>query len=63
MKYIILYIDKVQLENEVELILSVKSDLGWIWSFGLKFETSFCKMIFYYTSTFSILALSNRKLT
>ena len=41
MKYII---DKVQLENEVELILSVKSDLGWIWSFGLKFETSLGKM-------------------
>ena len=39
-KYII---DEVQLENEVELILSVKSDLGWIWSFGLKFETSLGK--------------------
>ena len=48
-KYII---DEVQLENEVELILSVKSDLGWIWSFGLKFETSLGKNENFYLGTF-----------
>ena len=39
--YMSYYIDNVQLEIEVELRLTVKSDFGWIWSFGLKFETSF----------------------
>ena len=45
-------IDEVQLENEVELILSVKSDLGWIWSFGLKFETSLGKNENFYLGRF-----------